>query len=76
MYRDAIALRRDLKLGSGEVEWLTGYADDVVALRNGAVTMISNLGETRVALPAGTIVQSSEPLNGRELPPNVTVWLA
>jgi alpha-glucosidase len=76
MYRDAIALRRDLKLGSGTVEWLTGYADDVVALRNGAVTIISNLGETRVALPAGTIMQSSEPLNGRELPPNVTAWLA
>jgi alpha-glucosidase len=76
MYRDAIALRRDLKLGSGTVEWLTGYADDIVAFRNGAVTIISNVGETRVALPAGTIVQSSEPLSGRELPPNVTAWLA
>jgi alpha-glucosidase len=76
MYRDAIALRRDLNLGTGTIEWLAGYADDVLALRNGAVTIISNLGDSRVELPAGTVVQSSEPLSGRELPPNATAWLA
>jgi alpha-glucosidase len=76
MYRDAIALRRDLNLGTGTIEWLAGYADDILALRNGAVTIISNLGDSRVELPAGTVVQSSEPLSGRELPPNATAWLA
>jgi hypothetical protein len=29
-----------------------------------------------VALPAGTIVQASEPITASELPPNATVWLA
>jgi alpha-glucosidase len=76
MYRDALGLRREFDLSGGTIEWLDGYSDDVIALRNGAVTVITNAGDATVALPVGTIVQASEPITASELPPNATVWLA
>ena len=77
LYRDSLALRRQLRLGSGTLEWLDGYGDEVIALRNGAVTVLSNLGALAVALPAGNILASSEPLDGaRMLRADTTVWLA
>jgi alpha-glucosidase len=54
---------------------LTGYPDDVVAFRNGAVTVIANTGEAVVPLPAGEVILSSEPLGAGVLPGDTTVWL-
>ncbi|HEY4267235.1 MAG TPA: glycoside hydrolase family 13 protein [Galbitalea sp.] len=77
LYRDSLALRRQLGLGGGTLEWLEGYADDVIALRNGAVTVLCNLGTNPVSLPPGSILASSEPLDqARALPTDTTVWLA
>jgi alpha-glucosidase len=74
LYRAALALRSEHGLGSGSLEWLTGYPDEVVAFRNGNVTVIANTGTGIVPLPNGEVVLSSEPVTA-ELPGDTTVWL-
>jgi alpha-glucosidase len=75
LYRAALALRGQHGLGLGALEWLDGYPDDVVAFRNGPITVIANLGDTPVALPSGEIVLSSESVD-TVVPTDVTVWIA
>jgi len=76
LYREALALRAEHRLGDGSLTWLSGYGEDVLAFRNGAVTVICNIGRTRIGLPPGELLLASEPLTGRSLPPDTTVWLA
>jgi alpha-glucosidase len=76
LYRSLLSTRAANELGLGEIEWLDGYPDDVVAFRNGAVTVIANTGEAVVPLPAGTVMLSSEPLGAGVLPGDTTVWLS
>jgi alpha-glucosidase len=75
MYRAALRLRASHGLGVGELVWLDGYDNDVVALRNGSVTVLANLGVTAVPLPGGDVVLASGPLDAGILPPDTTVWL-
>jgi alpha-glucosidase len=76
LYRRALAERRAHALGSGELEWLDGYGDDVVAFRNGAVTVIANVGSAPVAIPAGAaVLLASAPLEDGALGADTTVWL-
>ncbi|TFC29445.1 alpha-amylase [Cryobacterium sp. TMT2-18-3] len=75
MYTLALGLRREHALGLGSVEWLDGHADEIVALRNGAVTVVANTGATSVPLPAGELLLASGPLPGNTLPGDTTVWL-
>lgn len=74
LYTATLALRARHGLGTGSVEWLPGYPADVIAFRNGNVTVIANTGSKIVALPAGTVAASSEPVTA-ELPGDTTVWL-
>ena len=76
LYRTLLATRRSEGLGAGELEWLEGYGDDVLAFRNGNVTVVSNLGATPIALSSATVLVASEPFEGAELPVDTTVWLA
>jgi alpha-glucosidase len=75
LYRTALAARKRRGLGAGTVDWLEGYGDDVIAFRNGAVTVIANAGSAPVTLPGGEVIVSSEALGPRELPADTTVWL-
>jgi alpha-glucosidase len=75
LYRSALALRRELNLGAGAITWLKGYGPSVVALSNGPITVITNLGKVAVELPIDDIVLSSEPIVGGALPKDTTVWL-
>ncbi|RLK52277.1 glycoside hydrolase family 13 protein [Microbacterium telephonicum] len=75
LYRTLLATRRTEGLGAGTLEWLDGYGDDVVAFRNGAVTVVANAGTTPVALPKGTVLVASGPLAGDTLPVDTAVWL-
>jgi alpha-glucosidase len=75
LYRSALRLRRERELGLGSIDWLAGYGSDVVAFRNHDVTVISNLGEVPVELPAGRIILSSDDLREGVLPADATVWL-
>jgi alpha-glucosidase len=74
LYRAALSLRVEHGLGLGGVEWLEGYPADVVAFRNGDVTVVANTGSGIVALPEGAVAISSEPVTS-ELPGDTTVWL-
>jgi alpha-glucosidase len=75
LYRSALQIRSQHDLGLGAVEWLSGYGDDVVAFRNGRVTVIANLGDTPVELPAGDVVLASGDISGRAIPTDTTVWV-
>ncbi|NQX04677.1 glycoside hydrolase family 13 protein [Rathayibacter sp. VKM Ac-2856] len=76
LYRGLLAVRRAEDLGSGSIEWLEGYPEEVVAFRNGDVTVIANTGSAPVELPpVGTVVLASEELHEPALPGDTTVWL-
>lgn len=74
LYKAALALRAQHGLGLGDVDWLRGYPEDVIAFRNGNVIVIANVGTQIVTLPPGVIALSSEPVSAN-LPGETTVWL-
>jgi len=76
LYRRLLSEREARALGAGELEWVDGLGDDVVAFRNGGVTVVANLGTASVPLPTGLVILSSEPLSGSELPADTAAWLA
>lgn len=75
LYRMLLATRRAEGLGAGGLVWLDGYGADVLAFRNGDVTVIANLGADPVVLPSGTVLVASEHFEGSELPADTAVWL-
>jgi alpha-glucosidase len=75
LYKTLLRLRAELGLGTGSCDWLEGYGDDVVALRNGSIGIIANIGESDIALPPGEVLVSSEALTDAVLPPNTTAWV-
>ncbi|TQJ30489.1 glycoside hydrolase family 13 protein [Microbacterium sp. SLBN-146] len=76
LYRALLSARKAHSLGSGDLAWIDGYADDVVAFRNGDVTVVANVGDQPVALPAGNVIAASGPVAGGMLPADTAVWLA
>jgi alpha-glucosidase len=76
LYRRALAVRRAHALGHGSLEWLDGYGPEVLAFRNGDVTVIANLGEQPVEVPAGTTLLCSGEISRAGLPSDTTVWIA
>lgn len=76
LYRRALALRRELALGTGSLAW-----DDrdgaVLSFRNGDVHVVVNLGSAAVPLPTGDLLVASEPdaVAGGALRPDTAVWL-
>jgi len=75
LYRTALALRSEHELGVGSVEWLDGWGTEVVAFRNGGVTVVANTGDVAVELPVGDVLLSTMALDGPALPANAAVWL-
>ena len=77
LYRRLLALRREHALGEGTLEWLPGYPADVLAFRNGAVTVIANVGQHAVPIPeAAELLAASQPLDTGAVPADTTVWIA
>ncbi|VTR77114.1 glycoside hydrolase family 13 protein [Cellulomonas hominis] len=82
LYRAALRLRRSERLGTGGAAWEPAYADapEVIAVRNGSVLVVANLGSVPVALPEGAEVLLASGLPGdaevgTELPGDTTAWL-
>jgi alpha-glucosidase len=77
LYRSALGLRREHRLGLGRLEWQDSAAD-VLAFRNGDVLVLTNFGAATVQLPVGArVLLSSEPLDDDgSIPTDVTVWAA
>lgn len=89
LYKLALKLRRSLALASGTLEWIDaaalGEADasQLVAFRNGEVTVIGNTGSEPVQIPASlgtSVLLSSEPFDASAdaliVPGDTTVWLS
>ncbi|MFF7682662.1 glycoside hydrolase family 13 protein [Microbacterium sp. NPDC007973] len=76
LYRSLLAERRARNLGAGDLEWVDGLGDDVVAFRNGSLLVVANLGDAAVELPVGEVLIASGPLDGDRLPTDTTVWIA
>ena len=68
LYRAALRLRREHGLGLGALEWLDGFGADVVAFRNGGVTVIANTGSEPVELPGGRRAAGQLSARGRGSP--------
>ncbi|MBG6224411.1 alpha-glucosidase [Arthrobacter sp. CAN_A2] len=78
LYRTALQLRRDLRLGAGSLSWSRDFeASDVVAFRNGEVLVMLNMGEFAAPLPEGTVIATSTPgsVTDGMLAPDACVWL-
>ncbi len=79
LYRRLLRLRRQHRLGRGRLEWESREkTKDLLALRNGGVRVVTNLGALPVALnPDWEVLARSGPLDDVDgsLPPDTTVWL-
>ncbi|MGN7702162.1 glycoside hydrolase family 13 protein [Cellulosimicrobium sp. 22601] len=78
LYRDALWLRRDLALGTGDVAWteLPGSDADVLAFSNGRVLVIASIGAGPTPLPPGELLLVTAPVgDDRVLPDDATAWL-
>jgi alpha-glucosidase len=79
MYRDALRLRRELRLGLGELAWPDPPAPDVVLFERTGLVCATNCGATAVQLPReyGEPVLTSGPVpEAGVLPANATIWFA
>ncbi|PFG19917.1 glycoside hydrolase family 13 protein [Serinibacter salmoneus] len=80
LYSRALRLRREYALGRGGLAWLDLDADpQVLALVNGAVTVIANTGSEATRVPATLdVLVSSAPLEQYDdatwLPGDTTIW--
>lgn len=81
LYTTLLRLRRDRRLGRGELTWIDGYPDDVLAFSvsspEGSVVVLANVGATPVELPEGaTVVAASGDIAPvRLLGADEAVWL-
>jgi alpha-glucosidase len=75
LYRTLLMERRAHGLGAGTLTWLDGAGADVLAFRNGNVTVVANIGSKPIALPDGNVIAASGPITAGRLPVDTTVWL-
>lgn len=78
LYRSALALRKQLRLGAGSLSWAADYMDtDIIAFLNNDVMVIMNMGESDAYVPSGTVIAGSHADAGAEgvLAPNRCVWI-
>ncbi len=75
-YRRALELRRTLRPGNEELEWID-LGDEVLAFRRaGDWSALTNFGTTPVPLPAGAVLIASRELDQPTLlPADTTVWM-
>jgi alpha-glucosidase len=78
LYRRALGLRRQERLGSGSLDWIADLAGtDCVAFVNNGVLVMTNMGQTPIELPdLEVLLSTDEQLSGqRKLGPAHSVWL-
>ena len=75
MYRSALALRHELDLGRGPLEWTSEPGAAVLAFRRGHLRVICNIGPDPVRLPVGAeLLLSSSPEVETSVPTDCCVW--
>jgi alpha-glucosidase len=76
LVRAALALRRNALDADEHLEWLDLGPTALAFRRGNGAICVTNLGSTPVALPLGSIMIGTTGIQGGELPPDSTVWLA
>lgn len=75
LYRKALELRSELRAAE-DLEWIPSSDESVLHFaRPNGWQSVTNFGTEPVALPEGTVVVSSAPLDGGKLPANTTAWI-
>ncbi|MEY4449836.1 MAG: hypothetical protein RLZZ304_211, partial [Actinomycetota bacterium] len=78
LYKSALRIRRELKLGEGSFEWLPQFTNDrALGYRNGDVLVIHNFGSDALPLPHGSVLLRSVTEEGGEdaIRAHETVWV-
>ncbi len=78
LYKHALKLRTELKLGEGSFDWDPEFVTDMsLGFRNGNILVVHNFGHTPIKLPNGEILASSLSgmTAGHDLVADQTVWL-
>ena len=78
LYKHALKLRADLKLGEGSFDWEPQFvADNSLGFRNGNILVVHNFGHEPIKLPMGKVLASSLSgmTSGHDLAADQTVWL-
>lgn len=75
MYRHALRLRRELRLGEGSFDWLETESSELMAYQNGELQVWHNFGQQNAKLPEGYVVIGTSAPDSGNLLPNQTVWL-
>jgi alpha-glucosidase len=78
LYKQALKLRRALKLGEGSFEWVPEFVgESSLGFRNGDILVIHNFGHAPIEIPAGEVIAASlgGPTSGHALAADQTVWI-
>ena len=78
LYKHALKLRKQLKLGEGSFEWVAEFVgEQSLGFRNGDILVVHNFGHEPITLPEGQIIASSLEgmAAGHALVADQTVWL-
>jgi alpha-glucosidase len=78
LYKLALKLRSELKLGEGSFDWALEFVTDTaLGFRNGDVLVVHNFGHAPIKLPTGEVLASSlhGMTSGHDLVADQTVWL-
>jgi alpha-glucosidase len=78
LYKHALKLRAELKLGDGSFDWAAEFiSKNSLGFRNGEILVVHNFGHEPISLPAGEVVASSlhGMTSGHALVADQTVWL-
>ena len=75
LYRDALRWRRQLQAAE-QMEWRPGTSGQVLHFaRPGGWRCVTNFGPRPAPLPDGTVILTSAPVDGSQLPADTTAWL-
>ena len=71
LYRNALKLRKQYFVGSGEITWT--YTDGLLGYKRGNIEVLLNISEKAQPI-SGEVLLSSHPVTN-SLPPKAAVWL-
>ncbi len=78
LYKSALRIRRELRLGEGSFDWLPEFTNNrALGYRNGRVLVIHNFGEDALPLPQGSLLLRSVAGAGSKdaIGAHETVWV-
>jgi len=77
LYKSALRIRRELRLGEGSFAWLPQFTNEqTLGYRNGDILVIHNFNQEPIELPAGQLIlRSAAEISQNTVAANETVWL-